>query len=204
MFVTARSETPSTHAASRGRRVVRVREVTRIPMFACRVMSSIVEHAALIRQVLHGGPAAEPRPGARQLTARRQRRRRIVRDRDDDRPPMPSSITADYLQPDEARVRRFVAAVGHDPAPLGQDDIALLLRDVNAHVPTAAAAAIVMHGLRRCEVQSGDSVRCVACGLPIVTEEWAVVERASAAFHAACLSRLRGRMPLPVCRIRRP
>jgi|tagenome__1003787_1003787.scaffolds.fasta_scaffold20908015_3 hypothetical protein len=117
---------------------------------------------------------------------------------------MPSDITADYLQPDEARLRRFVAAVGHDPAPLGQDDVARLLRDLNADVPTAAAAAIVMHGLRRCGVQSGDSVRCVACGRPIVADDWAVVERAGAAFHALCLSRLRSLMQLPVRRIRRP
>jgi hypothetical protein len=167
-------------------------------------MSFIVEHAALIRQVLHGRPAAAPRPGARELTAQRQRRHRIVRDRDHDRPPMLPDMTADYLQPDEARVRRFVAAVGHDPAPLGQDDIAVLLRDLNADVPMAAAAAIVVHGLGRCEAQSGDSVRCVACGLPIVTDEWSVVERASAAFHAACLSRLRGLLPLPVSPIRQP
>ena len=110
----------------------------------------------------------------------------------------------DYLQPDEAHVRRFVAAVGHDPSPLGQADIASLLLAANGDVPTATAAAIVMHGLRRCGVQSGDSVRCVACGRPIVTDEWAVVERAGAAFHAVCLSRVRGLMQLPVCRIRRP
>jgi hypothetical protein len=117
---------------------------------------------------------------------------------------MPSDITADYLQPDEARLRRFVAAVGHDPAPLGQDDIAFLLRDLSADVQMAAAAAIVVHGLPRCEPQSGDSVPCVACGLPIVTDEWAVVERAGAAFHAACLTRLRGALPLPVFPIRQP
>jgi hypothetical protein len=170
-------------------------------MFTCRFMSFIVEHAALIRQVLHQTPAAGSRP---ELTAQRQRRHRAVRERDHDRPPMPSDITADYLQPDEARVRRFVAAVGHDPAPLAEDDIALLLRDVNGDIPTAAAAAIVVYRLRRCEPRSGDRVRCVACGLPIVTEEWAVVERASAAFHAPCLPRLRGLVRLPVSPVRQP
>jgi hypothetical protein len=80
---------------------------------------------------------------------------------------------------------------------LGHEDIAPLLRDLNADVQTAAAAAIVVHGLRRCEAQSGDGVPCVACGLPIVTDEWAIVERASAAFHAACLTRLRRQLPLP-------
>ena len=57
---------------------------------------------------------------------------------------------------------------------------------LNGDIQTAAGALIVLHGLRRCDARPGDSVRCVACGVPIVADEWAVVERAGAAFHAAC------------------
>jgi hypothetical protein len=87
------------------------------------------------------------------------------------------AMAAMHLSPDEARLRRLVVEVGHDPAPLGREDIACVLRDLNGDNQMAAGALIVLHGLRRCEARPGDSVRRVACGVPIVAGEWAVVER---------------------------